>query len=179
MTAAEHSDWGLSDFTKKVFGAHQNSAESDSNLLEPATVEELKAHGLGESEQIATVEKSISASDNDAAANIQNPGAETRETSTSIVRETASAAKPPNVYKQGRQLRSAAEMAKIIFNALKGLDGVPERGFIITVYGANPWNAMLTIGTEAGAVRDAQGWRERVQEIAVRLRSNFDIIDEG
>jgi hypothetical protein len=38
---------------------------------------------------------------------------------------------------------------------------------------------MLTIGTEAGAVRDAQGWRERVQEIAVRLRSNFDIIDEG
>jgi hypothetical protein len=70
-------------------------------------------------------------------------------------------------------------MAKIIFNALKGLDGVPERGFIITVYGANPWNAMLTIGTDAGAVRDAQGWRERVQEIAVRLRSNFDIIDEG
>jgi len=38
---------------------------------------------------------------------------------------------------------------------------------------------MLTITPEAGGVKDAQGWRERVQEIAVHLRDEFDIIDEA
>lgn len=34
--------------------------------------------------------------------------------------------------------------------SLRSIDGCPARGFIVTVYGSNPWNAMLTIRLEAG-----------------------------
>ena len=32
------------------------------------------------------------------------------------------------------------------------MDGCPERGVIVTVYGFTPWNAMLTFGVDAGPV---------------------------
>ena len=32
------------------------------------------------------------------------------------------------------------------------MDGCPKRGVTVTVYGLNPWNAMLTLGVEAGPV---------------------------
>jgi hypothetical protein len=78
-----------------------------------------------------------------------------------------------------RQLRTAGELADIILNALRAVDGVPERGFVITVYGSRPWNAMLTIKPEAGRIKDVQLWRQRVQDIGARLRRDFDLIDEG
>jgi hypothetical protein len=67
-------------------------------------------------------------------------------------------------------------MAGIILNALRAIEGVPERGLVVTVYGTNPWNAMLTIKPEAGRIKDAQLWRERVQDIGARLRQDFDVV---
>ena len=32
--------------------------------------------------------------------------------------------------------------------SLRTIDGCPNRGFVVTVYGSNPWNAMLTIRPE-------------------------------
>ena len=78
--------------------------------------------------------------------------------------------------KDGRQFRTATEMAGIILNALRAIEGVPERGLVVTVYGTNPWNAMLTIKPEAGRIKDAQLWRERVQDIGARLRQDFDVV---
>jgi hypothetical protein len=78
----------------------------------------------------------------------------------------------------GRGVRTASEMADIILNVLRSVDGVPERGFEVTVYGGNPWNAMLTIKPEAGRIKAAQLWRKRVHEIGVRLRRDFEIIHE-
>jgi hypothetical protein len=37
---------------------------------------------------------------------------------------------------------------------------------------------MLTITPEAGRIKDAQLWRERVQDIGARLRHEFDIVHE-
>jgi hypothetical protein len=39
-------------------------------------------------------------------------------------------------------------------------------------------DAMLTIRSEAGTAIDRLLWTSRVQEIEVRLRDNFDIIQE-
>lgn len=179
MTPAEDSDWNLVDFTKKVFGTHQSSPELISNLDESATVEEAKAQEGAEPQAITAIDKSILALDRDPAMSVQNPSHERPNNSISETREAAaSAAKPFRAGKHGRQLQSATEMSNKILNALRPLNGVPDNGFVITVYGSNPWNAMLTITPEAGGVKDAQGWRERVQEIAVHLRDEFDIINE-
>ena len=48
----------------------------------------------------------------------------------------------------------------------------------VTVYGTNPWNAILTIKPEAGRIKDAQLWRERVQDIGARLRQDVDLVYE-
>ena len=74
--------------------------------------------------------------------------------------------------------KSADELAAIILKALQTLDGAPASGFVVTVYGRNPWNAMLTIKPEAGPVPDPGLWRARVREMAVRLRQDFDLMED-
>jgi hypothetical protein len=72
-------------------------------------------------------------------------------------------------------------MADIILNALRSIEGVPARGFVVTVYGTNPWSAMLTIKPEAGRIKDAQLWRERVQDIGLvyeRTSTSFTSTDQ-
>jgi hypothetical protein len=79
----------------------------------------------------------------------------------------------------GKQVRNAEEIAGIIMKSLRSIDGCPNRGFVVTVYGSNPWNAMLTIRPEAGARIDRELWRSRVQDIGVRLRNDFDVADQS
>jgi hypothetical protein len=83
----------------------------------------------------------------------------------------------PAIANEFTRARSAEELAAIILNALRTLDGSPNEGFAVTVYGANPWNAMLTITPAAGAVKDAPLWRERVKEMAIRLRQHYDLVE--
>jgi hypothetical protein len=83
----------------------------------------------------------------------------------------------PAISNELTRARSAGELAAIILNALRTLDGSPKDGFAVTVYGANPWNAMLTITPAAGAIKDAPLWRERVKEMAIRLREHYDLVE--
>lgn len=73
--------------------------------------------------------------------------------------------------------KTADELAGIILKALQTLDGAPASGFAVTVYGSNPWNAMLTIKPEAGPVADPDLWRGRVRDMAARLRQDFDLAE--
>ena len=73
--------------------------------------------------------------------------------------------------------KTADELAGIILKALQTLDGAPARGFMVTVYGGNPWNAMLTIKPEAGRIADPALWRGRVRDMAARLRQDFDLTE--
>jgi hypothetical protein len=94
--------------------------------------------------------------------------------------EPAGDSKPeavPAISNELTRARSAVELAAIILNALRTLDGSPKDGFAVTVYGANPWNAMLTITPAAGAIKDAPLWRERVKEMAIRLREHYDLVE--
>ncbi|MBS0530971.1 MAG: hypothetical protein JSS22_16495 [Proteobacteria bacterium] len=74
--------------------------------------------------------------------------------------------------------KTATELAAIILKALKTLDGAPAKGFAVTVYGRNPWNAMLTITPAAGPLANAAVWHARVREMAVRLRQDYDIAED-
>jgi hypothetical protein len=97
-----------------------------------------------------------------------------------VLAEPAGDSKPeaaPVVSGELTRARSATELAAIILNALRTLDGSPKDGFAVTVYGANPWNAMLTITPAAGAIKDAPLWRERVKEMAIRLREHYDLVE--
>jgi hypothetical protein len=77
-----------------------------------------------------------------------------------------------------KQLRTPNEIADTIMAALRAIGDCPDRGFVVTVYGSNPWNAMLTIKPEAGGAMDHSLWRSRVQEIGVQLRNDFDVVQE-
>ena len=94
--------------------------------------------------------------------------------------EPADDSKPdaaPAIPSEFTRARSAEDLAAIILNALRTLDGSPKAGFLVTIYGANPWNAMLTITPAAGAIKDAPLWRERVKEMAIRLRQHYDLVE--
>jgi hypothetical protein len=182
MAAAdEGSDWSLVNFAKQVFGAKTAAPEVGFNFVEPPPAEEEQAASTAaETEKVAAPENDPAPTP-DQAAGAEDP-AETGETPAIAVTEAQDLPAPVATQvatESKRQLRTAAEMADIIMNALRAVDGVPERGFVVTVYGSRPWNAMLTIKPEAGRIKDVQLWRQRVQDIGARLRRDFDLIDEG
>jgi hypothetical protein len=51
-----------------------------------------------------------------------------------------------------KQEKTPEELAAMIHHDLSQIEGCPQRGLKVTVYGLNPWNAMLTFGVEAGPV---------------------------
>lgn len=89
---------------------------------------------------------------------------------------TAPEPEPPQSDQDRR--KTADELAGIILKALQTLDGAPKAGFEVTVYGGNPWNAMLRITPEAGPLANAGLWRARVREMAVRLRQDYDVVED-
>ena len=76
-----------------------------------------------------------------------------------------------------KQKKTAEELEAMIHQDLSQLEGWPERGVKVTVYGLNPWNSMLTIGVEAGPVprADLQGLCDIITERLKRLY----VIDAG
>jgi hypothetical protein len=52
---------------------------------------------------------------------------------------------------QGRQTKTAEELAAMILQDPSKVDGCPKLGVNVTVYGI-PWNAMLMFGAAAGPV---------------------------
>jgi hypothetical protein len=91
--------------------------------------------------------------------------------------ETVAAKEPDQPAESYDRRKTADELAGIILKALQTLDGVPASGFVVTVYGGNPWNAMLTIKPEAGPIADPDLWRARVRDMAARLRQDFDVAE--
>lgn len=104
--------------------------------------------------------------------------AEPAQAAESPAAETVAGNEPDRPAETYDRRKSADELAAIILKALQTLDGAPASGFVVTVYGSNPWNAMLTIKPEAGPIPDPGLWRARVREMAVRLRQDFDLTED-
>jgi hypothetical protein len=74
-----------------------------------------------------------------------------------------------------KEKKTAEELAAMIHQDLSNIEGCPQRGVKVTVYGLNPWNSMLTFGVEAGPVpnrRDLQNFRDLITQ---RLRRLYDV----
>jgi hypothetical protein len=174
VTPDEDADWSLIDLAKQVFGA-RNASDVGFDFAETKPAAE-DAPPTPLAAEVAVVEQREPAT----AKTSEEPSPASETAPPRAIAEAKEAELPaPQVEatkKDGRQFRTATEMAGIILNALRAIEGVPERGLVVTVYGTNPWNAMLTIKPEAGRIEDAQLWRERVQDIGVRLRQDFDLV---
>jgi len=169
MEADENVDWRMTDFAKRVVGASQNNLDLESPLVEPTNDESSDPVDNGSPpapmKAVTDPEDYVSAK--------YTPTSEAGDWEE--FRSKKLGAQEPVIE---REARTASAMADIILDALRSVGDVPERGFQVTVYGSNPWNAMLTIKPEAGPVRNAELWRTRVQDIGVRLRQDFDLIYE-
>jgi hypothetical protein len=61
---------------------------------------------------------------------------------------------------------------------LSQIEGCPEAGVKVTVYGLNPWNCLLTFGVDAGPVRNRAELRGFCDIITERLERLYDVRDD-
>ena len=76
---------------------------------------------------------------------------------------------------KAKEIKTAAELARMIEADLAKHPQCPRKGFLVTVYGTTLWRAMLTITTAAGPLRNPQEWRDLTEELAERLRRRYDL----
>jgi hypothetical protein len=74
-----------------------------------------------------------------------------------------------------KQKRTLEELAVMIHHDLSQIEGCPQRGLKVTVYGLNPWNAMLTFGVDCGPVPNKADLQILFDAITDRLKQLYDI----
>jgi hypothetical protein len=73
-----------------------------------------------------------------------------------------------------KEIKTADELALMIREDLGKMDGCPERGVTVTVYGL-PWKSMLTFGVAAGPVRNKAELQRFFEIITERLQRLYDV----
>ncbi len=73
-----------------------------------------------------------------------------------------------------KQTKTTEELAAMILEDLSKVDGCPERGVNVTIYGI-PWNAMLMFGAAAGAVPNKAELQKFFEIIKGRLQRLYDV----
>jgi len=76
---------------------------------------------------------------------------------------------------QVKETKTAEELARMIEADLAKHPQCPSEGFVVTVYGARYWRAMLMITPAAGPLRNPQQWRDLTDELAERFRQRYDL----
>jgi hypothetical protein len=70
--------------------------------------------------------------------------------------------------------KTAEELSAMILQDLRNMDGCPQDGVSVTVYGI-PWNALLTFGVAAGPVRNKAELQWFFEAIVERLQRLYDV----
>jgi hypothetical protein len=73
-----------------------------------------------------------------------------------------------------KEMKTAEELAAMIQADLSKMDGCPQQGVKVTVYGI-PWKAMLTFGAAAGPVRNKGELQRFFEIITERLQRLYDV----
>jgi hypothetical protein len=76
---------------------------------------------------------------------------------------------------KAKEKKTAEELAAMIQHDLSQIEGCPERGVTVTVYGLNPWNSMLTFGVAAGPVPNKADLQAFCNIITDRLKRLYDV----
>ena len=74
-----------------------------------------------------------------------------------------------------KEKKTPEELAVMIREDLGKMDGCPKRGVTVTVYGLNPWNAMLSFGADAGPVPNKADLQAFCDIITERLKRLYDV----
>jgi hypothetical protein len=74
-----------------------------------------------------------------------------------------------------KEKKTAEELAAMIREDLSKVDGCPERGVSVTVYGLNPWNSLLAFGVDAGPVPNKAELQNFCDIITERLKRLYDV----
>src|ERR1700692_4466472 len=74
-----------------------------------------------------------------------------------------------------KQKKTPDELAAMIHHDLSQIEGSPQRGLKVTVYGLNPWNAMLTFGVDSGPVPNKADLQALFDVITERLKRLYDV----
>ena len=150
MPADEKAEWSLINFAKQVAGIPANLRPASDHQDEPPETD------------VEQSDVPVHRNDNADSASAVLPGSDTPVIDQPVI----AAAK--------KQLKTADEVAAMILNMLRTMEGYPEHGFTVTVYGSNPWNAMLTASPRAGRI-DFPRWAARAREISIQLRNSLDV----
>jgi len=74
-----------------------------------------------------------------------------------------------------KEKKTAEELAAMIHRDMSQIEGCPQRGLKVTIYGLNPWNSMLTFGIDAGPVRNKAELDNFFEIIIERLKRLYDV----
>ena len=78
------------------------------------------------------------------------------------------------VLESTKETKTAEELAAMIREDLSNVDGCPERGVNVTVYGI-PWRALLMFDAAAGPVRNKAELQKFFEIITERLQRLYDV----
>ena len=90
----------------------------------------------------------------------------------STVNQLAQHPTPANPVKQTKTIE---ELAAMIHQDLSQIEGCPQRGVTVSVYGLNPWNSLLTFGVDAGPVPNKADLQALCDVITERLKRLYDV----
>jgi hypothetical protein len=76
---------------------------------------------------------------------------------------------------RAKEKKTAEELAAMIHHDLSQIEGCPQRGLKVTVYGLNPWNAMLTFGVDCGPVPNKADLQTLFDAITERLKRLYNV----
>ena len=77
---------------------------------------------------------------------------------------------------RAKETKTAEELVAMIREDMSKVDGCPDRGIVVTVYGI-PWRAMLSFGVAAGPVRNKAALQRFFDIITERLQRLYNLRD--
>jgi hypothetical protein len=72
-------------------------------------------------------------------------------------------------------LQTATQAEVLILQLLRQIPDFPHQGASLTIYGSDPWNAMLTFAPNSTTMAKANQYRTFLGEIICDLRKSFDV----
>ncbi len=72
-----------------------------------------------------------------------------------------------------RQIVTTERLEALLLAELRQIEGFPQHGVSITVYGFRPWNAMITFAPGSTSLKNATKYREALPQLVEKLREQF------